>query len=277
MHPKVILITGCSSGIGKSLALKLHNLGHKIYATSRNRDAISELANKLISTEKLDVTNDADIDRIVPLIMDREVRIDILINNAGYGLIGPIAEIPDEEIALQFNTNLFGQLKLIKKIIPIMKMNSDGLIVNIGSISGLATTPFSGAYCASKSALHSLSDALRMEVKPFGIKVVTVQPGGIKTNFGAAAKQTVERIFKADSIYAKLEKEITARAEISQLNATSLESFTDIIVKKILLKNPPPIIRTGNRSFILPIMKLILPTKIYDNIMIKKFGLSKLS
>jgi NAD(P)-dependent dehydrogenase (short-subunit alcohol dehydrogenase family) len=158
-----------------------------------------------------------------------------------------------------------------------MKMNSDGLIVNIGSISGLATTPFSGAYCASKSALHSLSDALRMEVKPFGIKVVTVQPGGIKTNFGAAAKQTVERIFKADSIYAKLEKEITARAEISQLNATSLESFTDIIVKKILLKNPPPIIRTGSRSFILPIMKLILPTKIYDNIMIKKFGLSKLS
>lgn len=277
MHPKVILITGCSSGIGKSLALKLHNLGHKVYATARNVNTISDLSSKLFIAEKLDVTINADIDRIVKLIYKNEGRIDFLINNAGYGLIGPTVEIPDEEIEIQFSTNLFGPLKLIKKIVPVMKLNGDGVIVNIGSISGVAATPFSGAYCATKAALHSLSDALRMELKPFGIKVVTVQPGGIKTNFGSAAAKIVERIFKTDSIYSKLENEIKARAEISQLNATSLESFTDKLVNKILQKDPPPIIRMGNRSFTLPLMRLILPTKLYDKIMINKFGLSKLN
>lgn len=276
MHPKVILITGCSSGIGKSLSLSLNNIGHKVYATARNVKTLADLAEKSIYTFQLDVSIDDDIDRVVQLIIKTEGRIDILINNAGYGLIGPIVEIPDEEIKHQFNTNLFGPLKLINKIVPVMKSNGNGVIVNIGSISGLATTPFSGAYCATKAALHSISDALRMELFPFGIKVVTVQPGGIKTNFGSAASKTVERIFKSDSIYSKLEKEIKTRADISQLNATSLESFTIKLVDKILQKNPPSIIRMGNRSISLPFLRFFLPTKLYDKIMMNKFGLSKL-
>ncbi|MCP4344441.1 MAG: SDR family oxidoreductase [Desulfobacterales bacterium] len=275
METKVVLITGCSSGIGKALSEEFHRRDCRVVATARNQDSVADLQAKGMSTHTLDVTNTDDINRVVKAVSDQEKRIDILINNAGYALIGPCVEIPEPELALQFQTNVFSPLILAQKVASVMKQQGTGLILNIGSISGLATTPFSGAYCASKAALHALSDALRMELAPFGISVMTVQPGSIKSGFGKAANSTVSRVLKPGSWYSSLENAIRARAEISQADATPADEFARKLADAAMTGKPPAIVRTGKKSLILPLMKNLLPVNIYEGILRKKFGLTQ--
>ena len=195
MNKKVVFITGCSTGIGRALSEEFHRCGFRVIATARRLESLSDLREKGISTHALDVNNKDQVKHVIEAVLHQEKTIDVLVNNAGYGLIGPSIEIPENELILQFQTNVFATLFIAQKIAPIMREHGNGLIINIGSVSGIATTPFSGAYCASKAALHALSDALRMELSVFGIKVVTVQPGGIRTQFGESAKATVFRVF----------------------------------------------------------------------------------
>ena len=273
----VVLITGCSSGIGEALCRQFQRKGCSVIATARRVDALSALEAEGIATKKLDVNSRADIDRVVREVLKDHHKIDILVNNAGYALISPAIDLSDAGFRAQLETNLIAPLTLTKAVAPNMREQGRGKIVNIGSISGIVTTPFSGAYCASKAALHSLSDALRMELSPFGIQVITVQPGAIASRFGENAAQTVGDGLSTDSWYSSLEQAINERAKLSQQAATSAGEFSEALVDLLLKGSPPAVIRLGKKSRLLPALKRLLPTRVLDRILIAKFKLDSVS
>lgn len=273
MTQKVVLITGCSSGIGRALALEFLNRGYRVIATARRQESIIELESIGIATGNLDVTNPAQMEAMVGDIVEQEKTIDILVNNAGYALFGPTIEIPEYELRLQFETNVFGPLILAQKVAPVMIRNKGGLILNIGSISGVAASPFAGAYCASKSALHAFSDVLRMELNPFGIHVVTVQPGAVASELGESGRNKLTSLLKPDSWYKSIKESILRRAEYSQKDAIGADVFARKLLDTVLLDRPPELVRIGKLSFLLPMMKRWMPTWMFENKLKKKFGL----
>ena len=273
MNKKVVLITGCSSGIGRALALALHQKQCRVVATARNLDSISDLKDMGMAVHALDVTDAAQSGEVIKTVLTEEKRIDTLVNNAGYALIGPTIELTREELILQLETNMIAPMTLSTLAAPSMKANGSGLIVNIGSISGITTTPFSGAYCASKAALHALSDALRMELASFGIHVMTVQPGAIQSDFGNAAGKTISRVLKSGSWYLPLKAAIEARANASQKDATPADEFAQTLADKMLSDQPGAVVRIGKMRTMMPMMKKFVPTVILDKILKKKFGL----
>ena len=274
----VVLITGCSSGIGYALAQTFHHQGCRVVATARQLEALAPLQAQGIAVHELDVTNHRHIHQVIDAVVGTEGTIDILINNAGYGLMGPLIEMPLEDLHAQFATNVFAPLAIAQAVAPEMKAQDcisgrRGLIVNIGSISGIVPTPFAGAYCASKSALHALTETLRMELVPFGIQVVLVQPGAVQSKFGATATVKVQQILKDDSWYGDRAEAITNRANASQVGASSVEAIAQSLVKQLLKPSPPPIIRLGKKSLWLPLIQQLLPTTVLDGILRRKFGL----
>jgi short-subunit dehydrogenase len=182
---KNILITGTSSGIGKAIAEHLTDKGHKVIGTSRKK----EVFNPKFETLTLDVTIDKSVEEASLKAIEKLTKIDVLINNAGYGVFGPIEKTSMDEAKQQFETNYFGVLRMINAVIPHMKKNGGGLIINISSMGGLIGLPFQGHYSASKFALEGLLEALRLELSPFNITVVNINPGDFKTSFTANRKQ----------------------------------------------------------------------------------------
>lgn len=179
---KVVLITGGSSGIGKSIGEFLHHKGYTVYGTSRNPSRIS---NSLFALVQLDVRDAVSIEKAIQEIIQKSHKIDILINNAGVGITGPVEEIPTEEIKNNFETNFFGPIELMKAVLPHMRQQQSGLIINITSIAGYMGLPYRGIYSASKGALELITEAMRMEVKDFGVKITNVAPGDFATNIAA--------------------------------------------------------------------------------------------
>jgi short-subunit dehydrogenase len=269
----IVLITGCSSGIGAALCREFHQNGCMVIATARRLESLDKLRSEGLETEELDVNNQDDILRVVSSAVEKSGRIDMLVNNAGYALLGPAVELTDSALRSQMETNLLAPLALIREITPSMKKNGKGKIVNIGSISGIVATPFSGAYCASKAALHSLSDALRMELSPFGIKVITVQPGAVRSNFGKTASRMAMNSLKPDSWYRNIKEAVKDRANMSQQDPMSAGDFAKRLVAKLLRDNPPSVIRLGKKSLLLPTLKWLLPVKTLDKVFMKKFRL----
>ncbi|RZS93516.1 SDR family oxidoreductase [Aquimarina brevivitae] len=182
-NAKVVLITGGSSGIGKSIAAYLSKNGYVVYGTSRNPEKYASITDfKLL---QLDVGDKATIKSAVDQIVAQEGRLDVLINNAGAGITGPIEEIPEEEIQRNFVTNYFGPINVIKNVLPVMRMQQSGLIINITSIAGYMGLPYRGIYSASKAALEITTEAWRMELKSFNIEMTNVAPGDFATNIAA--------------------------------------------------------------------------------------------
>jgi len=181
----VVLVTGCSSGIGAALVEELVKTGHRVVATARRIDSISSLQGESVLTHELDVTDSRSVEHAVAASLDWGQRIGMLVNNAGFGLMGPTAEIRLEDLRRQLDVNIVGPVALVQAVVPNMARHRRGRIVNIGSVAGVTTTPFSGAYSASKAALHALDEALRMELALFGIEVITVQPGAVASRFAA--------------------------------------------------------------------------------------------
>ncbi len=276
MPQNTVLITGCSSGIGLALAMEFKRRGWLVIATARRPEPLQNLIRQGLIAEKLDVTSEDDIRRVARTIFETHGALDMLINNAGYGVIAPIVEVESDTLVKQFHTNVFAPLELVRQFVPPMIKKGKGTVVNIGSVSGVLTTPFSGAYCASKAALHALSDALRLELAPFGIKVITVQPGGVRSEFGKKASKLVKEIFKENSLYQPIRSFIEQRAAASQENAMPAEEFARKLLDKILTDNPPPVVRLGSKSKLMPFLKWSLPVAGTDAILTKKFGLNKL-
>lgn len=184
MHVKTILITGCSSGIGYDAALSLSRRGHQVIASCRKREDVDKLINLGLEAVLLDVADPASLSRgFADFLEKTQGRIDILINNAGYGQAGALEDIPHDALCDQFATNVFGLMALTRLAIPIMRQQKQGRIINMSSVLGLISMPFRGAYNASKYAVEGLSDTLRLELKPSGINVITIEPGPIESRF----------------------------------------------------------------------------------------------
>src|SRR5690606_7539970 len=180
--PKIVLITGGSSGIGKSVGEFLIEKGFIVYGTSRTPEKYPKSKINLL---KLDVADVDSITEAVSKIISANKTLDILINNAGAGITGPIEEIPDEEIKRNFETNFFGPIRVIKAVLPFMRAQKSGLIINVTSIAGYMGLPYRGIYSASKGALELVTESIRMEVKPFNIKITNVAPGDFATDIAS--------------------------------------------------------------------------------------------
>ena len=209
---KVALITGASSGMGKSTANILHSQGYTVYGAARRTNEMDDLKAKGMGIVSLDLTNDASIIDAVNTILSKEGRIDILVNNAGYGSYGAVEDVPLEEARRQFEVNLFGMARLTQLILPAMRKQQSGRIVNISSMGGKIYTPLGAWYHATKHAVEGWSDCLRLELKEFGIDVVVVEPGIIKTPWGAIATENLRKT-SGNGAYADFAGKIAANFE----------------------------------------------------------------
>lgn len=198
---KAVLITGCSTGIGRATALRLAKAGHTVYATARKVETLQDLAAAGCKVMALDVCDEASIRRAVSTVEQETGAVGVLVNNAGYGSEGPIEEVPMEEVRRQFETNVFGLTLLTKLVLPGMRKQGWGKIVNLSSMGGRMTLPGGGFYHATKYAVEAISDALRFEVQGFGIDVVVIEPGPIKTEFGDTAIKRVAALGGPESPY----------------------------------------------------------------------------
>jgi len=269
---RTILITGCSTGIGKALATAFKKNGDQVIATARNTDSIADLVSLGCRTAALDVN---DPGSIAQLMADLDAPIDMLVNNAGIAQMGPVADLPLDVLRHQLETNTISPVAMVQATLPLLQQAKNPIIVNIGSVSGILTTPFAGAYCASKAALHALNDALRMELKPLGIQVVNVQPGKIQSALGDNATAGVDAWLNEGSRYWHLKAAIYARARAQQEGATTAEEFAEAVVKALASDRPDPVIRLGNASQMIPFMQRWIPKRGIDTILSKKFGLNQ--
>lgn len=273
MSQPVALITGCSSGIGQALAHVLIDEGYRVWATARKVDSLAQLVERGAVGVELDVNNSAQVEACARRLHEEAGRLDVLVNNAGYGAMGPILDADRDTLLRQFDTNVFAPLQLARATADLLR-DSRGLIVNIGSVSGVTTTPFSGVYCASKAALHALSDALRLELAPFGISVLTVKPGAIASDFGSNATAAIT--MHEQSWFKPWEKAVQARARASQkATSTSAMDFSRELARYI--KNPlrPEEVLIGTSSRSMVALKRWLPTSVLDARLRKRFGLNK--
>jgi NAD(P)-dependent dehydrogenase (short-subunit alcohol dehydrogenase family) len=276
---KIVFITGCSSGIGAAMAQDFHRRGCVVYATARKLDSLAALAEQGIRTLTLDVNDDASIAAAIAVVASEHGHIDVLVNNAGFSQVGALIDLTRENLRSQYETNVIAPIAVSRAAINLLlasfkRNRQHAVIANVGSIVGIVATPFAGAYCSSKAAIHSLSDTLRMELQPLGVRVVTIQPGGVRSSFGAHAEAAIR--LPADSLYKTVEEGIRARAQAGQQAATPAEEFVRPVVDALLSSNPPAVIRGGKNSFRLPFLKKLLPTSMLDAKLSTLFGLNRL-
>ncbi|XP_075482777.1 short-chain dehydrogenase ptmH-like [Primulina tabacum] len=269
---QVTIITGCSSGgIGHALALEFAARYCQVVATARSLASMSDLqSDPRFFLQELDVTSDESVRRALSAVIEKFGRVDIVVNNAGMLCVGPLAEVPLSSIEQTFNTNVYGSLRLIQAVVPHMASRKKGKIVNFGSVTVLAPTPWAGVYTSSKAAIHALSDSLRLELRAFGIDVITVVPGAVKSNIGNSAVAIYDRMPEW-KLYKRFEGAIRARAIFSQSSkSTPAEEFAKKTVDAVLKKNPPAWLSLGHRSTIMAVMYYV-PLFIRDFIIGKKF------
>ena len=265
---KVVLITGGSSGIGKSIGEFLHHKGFVVYGTSRNPERV---LNSIFPLVALDVRNTESIQAAVAKIITISGRLDIVINNAGVGITGPLEEIPAEEIKNNFETNFFGPIEVIKAVLPQMRSQSSGLIINITSIAGYMGLPYRSVYSASKGALELITEALRMEVKSFGIQITNVAPGDFATNI--ASGRFHAPLIK-DSAY-EIPYGNTLEMMDEHVDSGSNPNEMAEAVYQII-QNPNPNIHYKVGAFMQKfsiVLKRILPDKVYEKMLMNHYKL----
>jgi NAD(P)-dependent dehydrogenase (short-subunit alcohol dehydrogenase family) len=265
---KVVLITGGSSGIGKSIGEFLQKKGFTVYGTSRNPERITTSVFPLIA---LDVRDKVSIQNAVSTIIAQSGRIDVVINNAGVGITGPIEEIPTEEIKNNFETNLFGPIEVMKAVLPQMRSQQSGLIINITSIAGYMGLPYRGIYSASKGALELITEALRMEVKSFGIHITNVAPGDFATNIAAGRFHAPLLKGSAYEIpYGTTLKTMDEHVD----SGNNPNEMAEAIFK--IIQNPNPKVHYKIGAFMQKfsiVLKRILPDKVYEKILMNHYKL----
>lgn len=265
---KVVLITGASSGIGKSIGEFLHYKGFIVYGTSRNPDKVKNAVFPLL---ELDVRNTESIQNAVTKIIALSGTIDIVINNAGVGITGPIEEIPSQEIKNNFETNFFGPIEVMKAVLPQMRAQRAGLIINITSIAGYMGLPYRAIYSASKGALELITESLSMEVKPFGINITNVAPGDYATNIAAGRFHApVIKGSDYENSYGSILKMMNDHVDSGNNPIEMAEAIYDIITTN----NPKIHYKVG--SFIQKfsiVLKRILPDKVYEKMVMNHYKL----
>lgn len=274
MTTPVALITGCSSGIGRALAETMRDAGYQVWACARKPADLASLQAAGLRALALDVNDAQAIARALAELHQEAGRLDVLVNNAGYGAMGPLLDAGAAGMRQQFETNVFSLVELTRACFTLLRA-SQGLVVNIGSVSGVLVTPFAGAYCASKAAVTALSDALRMELAPFAIDVMEVQPGAIASSFGNTASQQASEVLREDSPWWPLREAVQARANASQQDATPTEAFARQLLAAIQRKNRPLRVRIGKGSRALPLLAALLPKRLLMRVLQRRFALDK--
>ncbi|MGB3607837.1 MAG: SDR family oxidoreductase [Psychroserpens sp.] len=265
---KVVLITGGSSGIGKSIGEFLSSRGFVVYGTSRSPERYPNSKIKLVA---LDVSDVMSISKAVETVIDTEGQLDVLINNAGAGITGPIEEVPNEEIKRNFETNLFGPINVIKAVLPRMRAQHSGLIINITSISGYMGLPYRGIYSASKGALELITEAFRMELKDFNIQMTNVAPGDVVTNIAAGRYHApVVKGSPYEVTYGSVLRAIDADVD----SGSDPKVVANLIYKIINTKKPKIHYKVGAfmQKFSI-VLKRILPDKVYERLLLNHYKL----
>ena len=258
-----ILITGCSTGIGRATALHLARRGRIVWATARNVDSLAELSDAGCTVRALDVTDEASSTAVIDEIEDAHGSVGALVNNAGYGEYGPVEAVTIDQWRRQFETNLFGTVRMSQLVLPGMRRAGCGRIVNVSSMGGRATLPGGGAYHASKYALEAMSDALRFEVRGFGIRVSLVEPGPVSSEFVTEA--TTPPV--ADGPYARFAAAVAgvnARAYGASRGTNTADDIAKVIERALEARSPRPRYLVGSTARLLVVAHSVLPTRVWD-------------
>ena len=262
---KVILITGASSGIGFDAAASLARQGHRVYAAARRVERMEPLKELGVVPLRMDVTDEASMEAGVRTVLDAEGRIDVLVNNAGYGYFGAIENVPMEEARRQQEVNVFGLARLCQLVLPSMREQGSGRIVNTSSVAGKTVLYFGGWYHVSKYSVEALSDALRMELKPFGIDVSMIEPGGIRTNWGIIAAGHLAESSKGTPYEAEgLREAETIRKAYSMRLLSKPSVVARAISKAVNSRRPRARYRVGFGAHTLVFLHTILPARWLD-------------
>ena len=274
----IVLITGSSSGIGLATSLYLARRGYTVWATMRNLEKAGELR-KIIESERLpieiaqlDVCDDSSVKAAVTQIVQRSGRIDVLVNNAGYGLRGAIEEVSLDEWKRQFETNFYGVIRVTQAVLPQMRAQRSGAIVNVSSVLGRMAIPFSGPYVASKFALEGLTETLRYELAPWNIKVVLIEPGFIATNFQQNA-QLAQAAQSKDSPYALFKQASGRRVQRNISRAAPPEKVAETIYRAITHPTPKLRYAVGRDARLVLPLRRFLPEGLFERILKRQLGL----
>jgi len=273
----VVLITGASSGFGKACADYLSKKGYRVYGTSRKADFEStehsdELSSSGFKMIPMDVCDQVSVDQCIEFLMKQEETIDVVINNAGYGIAGAIEDCSVDEFKKQFETNFFGVIRVSQSVLPYMRKKGFGHLITIGSIAGIMSVPFQGAYSASKFALEGLMESLRMEIKQFGIQAVLVEPGDFNTGF--TDNRIIAENVSKNSVYSDNFKQALAVMESGERNGPSPEKLVLLIER--IIKNPRPKARYAVGMFIQTVavlIKRLTPASWFEWLIMKTFGI----
>ena len=289
-----VLITGCSSGIGRATAVRLHNAGFTVYATARRTDALTDVAGRGLRTVALDVTDEESMTQAVAAVEADAGPVGVLINNAGYGLYGPVEQLPMAEIRRQFVTNFFGLVRLTQLVLPGMRRRGQGRILNVSSMGGRITLPGGAFYHASKYAVEAFSDALRMEVAQFGIDVVLIEPGPVKTPWNdvaaaslatagagaaatspaAAAPATPEDPYREYKAAVGASFGRTQAGLVGRYGSTS-DDIAKVITQAVTARRPRARYLINPVAKSLVAMNRVLPARAYDSMLRRQYGLPR--
>ena len=268
---KVILVTGASSGIGRACAMALARQGHCVYGTSR----LPRSADSDFTMLPMDVTDATTVQAAVQTLLEREGHIDVVVNNAGIGYGGAVEDTAIEEAQATFETNFFGALRVCHAVLPAMRAQGSGTIINISSIGGMISLPFQGLYSASKYALEAMSEALRMEVKRFGIHVVLVEPGDTSTQFTANRRSA--RGAEENPVYREVYRGTLARIEADERNGAAPETIARTVLR--IVASPRPKVRYIVGPFyqeLAVLVKRLIPSGLFERIIMMTYGINQI-
>ena len=260
---EVCLVTGASSGIGKDISEKLISNGYVVYAVARRVERLKELESLGAKVLFFDLRDESSIKSVVDRIISEAGKIDVLINNAGVGLLAPVKETPIEKVREEFEVNFFGPLKLTQMVLPYMIKRKRGKIINISSVSAKVSILMYGWYSASKAAMEMVSDALRMEVKPFGIDVIVVEPGSIKSEWYKNATRYLDEITKGTYYEGVANHIIKNMVKRQEGKLPSPEVVSKAILNIVKARNPKPRYILTSEAKLILFLKWILPEQIF--------------
>ncbi|TNE68892.1 oxidoreductase [bacterium] len=271
MKNQIVIITGASSGIGKTTASTLIKAGYTVYAVARRLEHMEDLKAIGARTLKMDITKDEDVQSVVDVIIKEQGRIDILINNAGFGLYGSVEEVTIEAARYQYEVNLFGLARITQLILPFMRAQKSGKIVNVSSMGGKIYMPFGAWYHSTKHALEGWSDSLRLEVKPFGIDVIIIEPGIIETEFGDVMSEPLMKI-SGNGAYADLAHKMarTTAQSYKPGNGSPSSLIANTILKAIQSKSPQTRYLKGKFAKLMVYIRKWLGDKAFDSIVMSQ-------
>ncbi|MFW5728786.1 MAG: oxidoreductase [Spirochaetota bacterium] len=271
---RVALVTGGSSGIGRSTVEALLDAGATVYAAARRVERMSDLEERGAKVLRLDVTDPASIQEALAQVQAQDGGVDILVNNAGYGSYGAVEDVPLEEARRQFEVNIFGLAELTRETLPHMRDQGYGKVVNVSSMGGKIYTPLGAWYHATKHALEGLSDSMRFELRPFGVDVIIVQPGIIRSEWGGIARESALR-FSGETAYGDMTGKVTGVMEgaYTPRSSSPPEVVAETILRAVTARRPRTRYATGKMARLLMATRALLPDRIFDRLVAAAYGI----